>query len=130
VKKEYIILTVAIAALVLYLVLRNDDRTHYELPEIGAPDAGQITRLDISGPSGNFVLKRFDDVWKSEPEGYPVDGNKVTGMLDALSGLDVVSLVSEAESYVQYDLGKDGRVDSTSYVRETRRRQQCLPDKR
>ena len=109
-KKEYIILAAAIVALVLYLVLRNDDRTHYDIPEIGALDAGQITRLDISGPSGNFVLKRFDDVWKSEPKGYPVDGNKVTGMLDALSGLDVVSLVSEAESYVQYDLGKDKRV--------------------
>lgn len=109
-KKEYIILAVAIVALVFYLVLRNDDRTHYELPEIDAPEAGQITRLDVSGPSGNFVLKRFDDVWKLEPEGYPVDGNKVDGMLDALSGLDVVSLVSEAESYVQYDLGIDKRV--------------------
>jgi hypothetical protein len=110
VKKEYIILAVAIVALGLYLVLRNDDRTHYELPEIDAPDAEQITRLDIRGPSGTLVLKRFDDVWKSEPEGFPLDRSKVSGMLDALSGLDIVSLVSEAESYVQYDLNADKRV--------------------
>jgi hypothetical protein len=110
VKKEYIIIAAAIVALALYLVLRNDDRTHYEIPVIDTPDAEQITRLDIRGPAGTVVLKRFDDAWKSEPQGYPLDKSKVDGMLDALSGLDVVSLVSEAESYVQYDLDKDKRV--------------------
>jgi hypothetical protein len=109
-KKEYIILAAAILALVLYLVLRSDDRTHYEIPSIDTPESEQITRLDIRGPSGTMVLKRFDDAWKSEPQGYPLDKSKVGGMLDALSGLDVVSLVSEAESYVQYELDKDKRV--------------------
>ncbi len=109
-KKEYIILAVAIVALVLHLVFRDSDRTHYDIPEIAKPAKEQVTRLDVRGPSGNLVLKRFDDVWLSQPEGYPIDKGKVGGMLDALSGLDIVSLVSEAESYGQYDLGKDKRV--------------------
>lgn len=109
-KKEYIILAVAIVALVLHLVLRDSDRTHYDIPEIAKPAKEQVTRLDVRGPSGKLVLKRFDDVWLSQPEGYPIDKGKVGGMLDALSGLDIVSLVSEAESYGQYDLGKDKRV--------------------
>ena len=109
-KKEYIILVVAIVALVLYVVLRDSDRTHYDIPEIARPAKENITRLDVRGPSGTLVLKRFDDAWLSEPEGYPLDNNKVGGMLDALSGLDIVSLVSEAESYGQYDLGKDKRI--------------------
>ncbi len=109
-KKEYIILAVAIVALVLYLVLRDSDRTHYDIPEIAKPAKEQITRLDVRGPSGTLVLKRFDDVWLSQPEGYPIDKGKVGGMLDALSGLDVVSLVSEAESYGQYDLEEDKRI--------------------
>ena len=109
-KKEYIILAVAIVALVLYVVLRDSDRTHYDIPEIAKPAKENITRLDVRGPSGTLVLKRFDDSWLSEPERYPLDNNKVGGMLDALSGLDVVSLVSEAESYGQYDLGKDTRI--------------------
>jgi hypothetical protein len=110
VKKEYIILAAAILALGLYLVFRNTDRTHYEIPEIDTPDKELITRLDIIGPSGTLDLKRSDNVWLSQPEGYPLDKSKVDAMLDALSGLDIVSLVSEAESYVQYDLGDDKRV--------------------
>ena len=109
-KKEYIILAVAIVALVLYVVLRDSDRTNYDIPEIAKPAKEQITRLDVRGPSGMLALKRFDDVWLSEPEGYPLDSSKIDGMLDALSGLDIISLVSEAESYGQYDLGKDKRV--------------------
>ena len=109
-KKEYIILVVAIVALGLYLVLRSTDRTHYEIPEIAAPDKEQITRLDIIGPSGTLTLKRSDDLWLSQPAGHPLDNSKVDGMLEALSTLDVISLVSEAESYVQYDLGNDKRV--------------------
>jgi hypothetical protein len=110
VKKEYILLAVAIVALVLYLVLRNGDRTHYELPEIEKPGRDAITLIDISGPSGTLELKRFDEVWKSQPEGYPLDKTKIDGMLDALSGLDIVSLVSESGNYPQYDLGEEKRV--------------------
>ncbi len=109
-KKEYIILAAAIVALGLYLVLRSTDRTHYEIPEIKTPDAEQVTRLDIIGPSGRLVLKKSGDTWLSESEGYPIEKGKVDGMLEALGGLDIVSLVSEAESYVQYDLGNDKRV--------------------
>ncbi len=118
-KKEYIILAVIIVALGLYLILRSNDRTHYDLPGIVTPEKEQITRIEVAGPSGTIVLERADDVWLSEPEGYPVDRNKVDGMLDALSGLDLVSLVSEAESYSQYDLGEDMRVSVTASERET-----------
>ncbi len=109
-KKEYILLAVAIVALGLYLLLRNTDKTHYEIPEVDTPDKEQVTGLDIIGPSGTLALKRSDDGWLSHPEGYPLDAGKVDAMLDALSGLDIVSLVSEAESYVQYDLDDDKRV--------------------
>ncbi|MCK4549300.1 MAG: DUF4340 domain-containing protein [Candidatus Krumholzibacteria bacterium] len=109
-KKEYIILAATIVALGLYLVLRNTDRTHYEIPEIDTPDAEQVTRLDIIGPSGRLEMKKSGDSWLSEPEGYPIEKGKVDGMLEALGGLDIVSLVSEAESYVQYDLGNKKRV--------------------
>ena len=109
-KKEYIILAAAIVALGLYLVLHNTDRTHYEIPEIAAPEKDEITRIDITGPSGTLALKRSDDAWLSQPEGYPLDKGKIDEMLEALSGIDVISLVSEAESYVQYDLGNDKRV--------------------
>lgn len=109
-KKEYMILVVAIIALGLYLVFNKTDRTHYEIPEVDTPDAELITRLEIMGPSGRLMLKKAGDTWLSDPDGYPIEKGKIDGMLKSLSELDVVSLVSEAESYVQYDLGNDKRV--------------------
>jgi hypothetical protein len=109
-KKEYIILALAIIALGLYLAVRNTDRTHYEIPEIDTPDTELITRLEIMGPSGRLMLKKAGSNWLSDPDGYPIDKGRVDGMLESLAGLDIVSLVSEAESYVQYDLGNDKRV--------------------
>lgn len=109
-KKEYIILAVVIVALVLYLALRSTDRTHYELPGIDKPEKDAITSISITGPSGTVYLQRSDDGWVSEQEGYPLDEKKVDGMLDALSGLDLISLVSEAKSYTQYELDEAKRV--------------------
>lgn len=109
-KKEYMILVIAIIALGLYLVFNKTDNTHYEIPEVDTPDAELVTRLEIMGPSGRLMLKKAGDTWLSDPDGYPIEKGKIDGMLESLSGLDVVSLVSEAESYVQYDLGNDKRV--------------------
>ena len=36
-KKEYIILTVVMAALVLYLAVHKSNRTHYKLPMVSEP---------------------------------------------------------------------------------------------
>jgi hypothetical protein len=110
VKKEYIILAVVIAALVLYLAFRSTDRTHYELPDVQKPDRDAITSISITGPSGTVYIQRSDDGWVSEQEGYPIDQGKVDGMLDALSGIDLISLVSEAKSYTQYELDEAKRV--------------------
>ena len=110
IKKEYIGLAVAIVVLALYLALRDTDRTHYELPVLEPLEDSKIDRLLISRPDGELRLARRGDGWVIEPEGYPVSGASIDEMLKSVGALAATSLVSESESYAQYDLGEDSRI--------------------
>ncbi len=110
VKKEYIVLAVIIVVLILVLVLRNQDRTHYTLPEPGPVEKMQVTRIVISRADSALTLARHDETWKIEPYGYPVDRSNVDKMLDALTGFTLTTLVSEAENYIPYELNEEKRI--------------------
>lgn len=110
VKKEYIILGAVIVALSAYLVFRNPDRTHYELPTIPEMAKADISKIEISKADRDIVLKKKDDKWYIAPEGYLVDTHEVGGMLDSMEALTVTALVSESESYARYDLDDDKKI--------------------
>lgn len=110
IKKEYIGLAAVIVVLVLYLVLRDTDRTHYTLPSLEPIAVDTIDRLEIAGPSDTLSLARKGDGWVIEPEGYPVATAKIDEMLKAVSELTPTSLVSESENYRQYDLGDEAKI--------------------
>jgi hypothetical protein len=48
VKKEYLILILIIAALSIYLLIRNSDRTLYQLPELDGLKQSDISKIEIS----------------------------------------------------------------------------------
>jgi hypothetical protein len=106
IKKEYIILTAVIAALVLYLTFRKTDRAHYELPEIPKIDAKAITKLEIENAGKTIVLNKKDATWHIGPEAYPADTETVDDMLEIIASLAVKALVSESENYNRYDLNE------------------------
>ncbi|MDD3643733.1 MAG: DUF4340 domain-containing protein [Candidatus Krumholzibacteria bacterium] len=110
IKKEYVGLAAVIVALVLYLVLRDSDRTHYELPALGTIERDGIDRIEIAGAADSLTLARGDDGWTIEPQGYPVATAKIDEMLGAVTGLTPTSLVSESENYRQYDLTDDAKI--------------------
>ncbi len=120
VKKEYIALAVIIVVLALVLLLRNSDRTHYTLPELAPVEKMQITRLVISGADSSITLGRHDEVWRIEPYGYPADRSLVDKMLDAVTGLALTTLVSEAENYVPYELDDAKRIGIEAFEGDTR----------
>lgn len=110
IKKEYIGLAVVIVALVLYLVLRDTDRTHYELPALERIETERIDRLEIVRPEGALTVARRGDGWVVEPQGYPIATVKIEEMLKAVSELTATSLVSESKNYRQYDLEEDMKI--------------------
>ncbi|MDY6952334.1 MAG: DUF4340 domain-containing protein [Thermodesulfobacteriota bacterium] len=122
VKKEYIILGAVIVALSLYLVFRNPDRTHYELPTIPEMAEAEISKIEISKAGTTMVLNKKDDKWYMAPEGYLVDTQKVEAMLDGMETLAVTALVSESESFGRYDLNDDKKITVKAWQGETLKR--------
>jgi len=122
VKIEYLILLIVIAALAAYLALHKPDRTLYELPELPAIAAQDISRLEITKGGETIVVKKRDDGWYIEPAGHPADGNRIRDMIDLLETLTVTALVSESGSYERYDLTDDGKIAVKAWTGETVRR--------
>jgi len=109
-KKEYVILFTLILALALYLMLRNPDRTHYQLPDVVDIGKADISKIEISKPETTVVLDKKDDAWLIAPEGYRANMDRVRDMLEILKGLSVTALVSESRNYSRYDLDDDKKI--------------------
>ncbi len=120
VKKEYIVLAVIIVVLILVLVLRNQDKTHYTLPELEPVGEMQITRIVISRADSALTLARHDEIWKIEPYGYPVDPSHIEKMLDAVTGFTLTTLVSESENYIPYELNEEKRIGIEAFEGDRR----------
>ena len=119
IKKEYVILFTLILALTLYLMLRNPDRTHYQLPVV--PDISQtdISKIEISKPESTIVLDEKDDTWHIAPEGYRANMDRVRNMLEILKGLSVTALVSESRNNSRYDLDDDKKITVKAWTGDT-----------
>jgi hypothetical protein len=114
-KKEYLILVLAIVVLGAYLVMRSKDQTHFELPEIADVESQKINRVEITKGADTIELKKIDDQWTIGPKAYPADGTKVKNMINAAAGLTITALVSESGNYDRYDLTKDKKVNVRAY---------------
>ena len=113
--KEYAVLAVIIAALGLYLFLRDTDRTTHTLPDLQALKAQDITRIEIGKADQTVVLTRSNDQWQVSPGDHPADQAKVERMLDVLADLDVTALVSETRNYARYELDDEHRIQVAAY---------------
>jgi hypothetical protein len=121
-KKEYIILLIAIVALSAYVIFRNPDRTHYELPKIHEITGGDISKMEISKEGTAIVLKKEGNEWHIGPEGYLADTHKVKNMLDGMENLAVTALVSESKNYSRYDLDDEKKITVRAWEGETLKR--------
>ena len=124
--KEYLILIGVAVVLVLYLVFHQSDRTLYELPEFPEVEAAEVSRIEIHIPaaadggeetkeqaaSGGRTLElvKADGKWRIQPQDHAAAKNKVDPMIDAITGLQLTALVSEAKNYTRYELGEEQRI--------------------
>ncbi len=122
VKKEYIILTVVIIALTVYLVMRSSDRTQYQLPDVPQVAAQEISRLQITKGQASIVINKKDDKWYIAPDEFPADANKVKNMLNAIEKLTLTALVSESKNYNLYDLNEDKKLNVKAWQGEDLKR--------
>jgi hypothetical protein len=121
-KKEYLILILIIAALSIYLLIRNSDRTLYQLPELDGLKQSDISKIEISKNGNSLILKKKDDQWYIEPAGYLADKTKVNAMLNVFESLALTALVSESKDYNRYDLNAEKRINVKAWQQATLKR--------
>lgn len=118
-KKEYLILVLAIVALALYLGLRNRGTSHDDLPQPEALETSRIDRIVITSQEISLDLVKKDDQWTLQPQGYPADKAKVTNMLNTIANLKLTAVVSESGNYERYDLTDAEKVAVQAYSGKT-----------
>ena len=62
-KKEYIVLFLVIAALVLYITLRKENRIQYDIPDLAELTPDSITEIVIDGDGKETVVLKDKDQW-------------------------------------------------------------------
>lgn len=122
IKKEFFILGIIICGLLLYIFQRNTDRIIYQLPDITPLAKKEISTIEVSKGEIPIILKKKDDKWYFDPQGYLADSNKVTGMLDSIEQLTLAALVSESKSYNRYDLDDQNKLQVKAWQGETLKR--------
>jgi hypothetical protein len=121
-KKEYIFLLAVIVALSAYVIFRDTDRTHYELPTLPTMDEAQISKIEISKGGTTIVLDKEGSEWLLRPEGYPANEERVEDMLESMETLTVTALVSESESYGRYDLDEEDKITVKAWAGDVLKR--------
>lgn len=114
VKKEYIVLAVVIAALVVYLAVHKTDRIHYELPELQKYPDTEITGITVNLPDSNVELRKKEGKWNIDPHGWSAEAGKVESMIDTIRNLEVTALVSKGKNYPAYNLGDRDKIHVTA----------------
>ncbi|MBN2420179.1 MAG: DUF4340 domain-containing protein [Deltaproteobacteria bacterium] len=122
VKKEYIILLLIIAVLVLYIFMRKESRIQYELPEIAELAPANISSIVINGPESEILLTKEKDKWFIGPEKYVADDYKVKKMVDFLVKPVLTTVVSDSKDYLRYGLDDKTRIAVKALLGETLQR--------
>ncbi len=123
VKKEYSILVAIIVALVLYLALREQEKTHYRLPKLPRVAGTEISKIEISKPEGSIILSKRDNSWYIDPKGYSAESQKIKDMLVTIEKLTLTALVSESKTYSRYHLGNDKKIRVRAWAGNKLRRE-------
>ena len=123
IKKEYVFLAVILVVLVLYIALKNTDRTHYTLPELKPVGKEDVDKILISRGDSTINVSKSSGKWKIKPAKYEADSKEIDQILDELKNLTITTLVSESETYGRYGLTADERIYVRAFEQEQALRQ-------
>lgn len=107
-KKEYLLLMVAIIGLAALLMYQKKGQTNYQLPrlsEINVP----VDRVVLEEGDHKVELRQVDGKWVVGPKSYRADNVRAAKMVDEVRNLQLVALVSEKMNYQLYELNKKKR---------------------
>jgi hypothetical protein len=113
-KKEYLLLIVAIVGLSALLFYQKQGKTNYQLPQLEVLK-GEADRLVLEKGGERVELRRVDGRWVIEPQGWRANQERVENMVAELRKVKLGALVSEKKNYRLYELTPEKRVTAALY---------------
>ena len=110
---RYALPLAVIAALSVYLVVRRDDRLHYELPALPPMAEASVDRVEVERGEARVVLQRTGDGWLIDGPGFPAEPSIVAGMVRAAATLALTDLIAAEPTYGRYGLGEAEAITAT-----------------
>ena len=117
-KKELLILAGVVVLSLVYMLLHHENQYNLDIPEVADLNAGDIDKVMITGPKGALEVRKDADHWIVSGPGYRADEQKVKDLLEAVAGLTLRDLASEAKSYHRFGLDKEERIEVKAYSKE------------
>lgn len=114
-KRELAVLFFVIVALIFYISSHKSGKTRYELPELEAVKADDISRVSVRKGDSEIIVEKDNDQWRVGPRKYPADRTRVNAMIQDLGGMKLSALASESKNYTLYELDDKMRIDAALY---------------
>ncbi len=108
-KKEYLLLMVAIIGLAALLVYQKKGRTNYQLPKLTKIN-DSVDRVVLEKADNKVELRQVDGSWVVGPKSYRADNARAAQIVDEVRNLQLVALISEKENYPLYELSVKKRL--------------------
>lgn len=122
IKKEYILLFLIIAVLVLYIAFRNENRVQYEIPEVAELKQESISSIVVQHSDEEVVLIKENDQWLIGSDKYIADSYKIEKMIHFLQKPVLITVVSDSKDYMRYGLDDKNRVTVKALSGENQQR--------
>ena len=113
-KKEYLLLVVAIIGLGALLFYQKKGRTNYQLPELSVL-AETVDRLVLEKDDQLTELRMVDGKWVVGPQQYRADSARVKKMIAEVKDLRLTALISEKGNYQLYELTPEKKLKVALY---------------
>jgi len=113
-KKEYLLLFIAIIGLSALLFYQKQGKTNYQLPQLEVIRA-EVDRLVLNQGKEHVELRKVDDHWLIEPQGWRANDERVENMVAALRKVRLGALVSEKKNYRLYELTPEKKLTAALY---------------
>ncbi len=108
-KKEYLLLLVAIIGLAALLVYQKKGQTNYHLPKLTQIN-DSVDRVVLEKGDHKIELRQVDGNWVVGPKSYRADNVRAAKIVDEVRNLQLVALISEKENYPLYELNAKKRL--------------------
>lgn len=118
-RKEYLVLAGIIAVLLIALALSGGrNKMRYRVPVLDRLESDAVTRMEISRSGESVLLEKKQGQWTLEPQGYKADPDKISGLLEVITGLTLTELAAEKKDDLRYELDDENKINVKAYEGE------------